>query len=159
MLVTSDLQESLQTTTHTKSLCMFMPYLWVRMCFNVYLVVRGSSLHHLKVLWYSCMFIHVHSAPRSGSSLLFLSVDMSSESLQRLSEGFGTGGVGDGVRHWFLWVVAVVVNLEQDGEVHKDLKQATCPELHRSLGEQEVDCFKGVAAGPHQHHLNTARNE
>ncbi|KAA8586115.1 hypothetical protein FQN60_007684, partial [Etheostoma spectabile] len=58
---------------------------------------------------------------------------VSSESLRRLSEGFGTGGVGDGVGHWFLWVAAVVVNLEQDGEVHQDLEQATRPELHRSL--------------------------
>lgn len=103
------------------------------------------------------MFIHVHSASESPSSLLFSSGDVSSESLQRRSEGFGTGGVGDRVRHWFLWVVAVVVNLEQDGDVHKDLQQATCPELHRSLGEQEVDGFKGVAAGPHQHHLDTGK--
>lgn len=129
------------------------------MCLYVYWEVRVSSLHHLKVLWYLCMFIHVHSASKSASSLLFLSVEMSSESLPSLSEGFGTGGVGDGVRHWFLWVAAVVVNLEQDGEVHEDLQQATCPELHRSLGEQEVDRFKGVAAGPHQHHLDAGRNE
>ncbi len=81
------------------------------------------------------------------------------ESLRRLSEGFGTGGVGNGVGDWFLWVAAVVVNLEQDGEVHKNLQQATCPELHGSLGEQEVACFKGVAAGPHQHHLDTERKE
>lgn len=76
-----------------------------------------------------------------------------------LSEGFGTGGVGDGVGHWLLRVAAVVVNLEQDGEVHEDLQQATCPELHGSLGEQEVARFKGVAAGPHQHHLDTGRKE
>lgn len=109
-------------TNTTKSLCMFMPYLWVRMCLYVYWEVRVRSLHHLKVLWYSCMFIHVHSASKSASSLLFLSVETSSESLPSLSEGFGTGGVGDGVRHWFLWVAAVVVNLEQDGEVHEDLQ-------------------------------------
>ncbi len=76
-----------------------------------------------------------------------------------LSEGFGTGSVGDGVGHWLLWVAAVVVHLEQDGEVHEDLQQATRPELHGSLGEQEVARFKGVAAGPHQHHLDTGRKE
>lgn len=74
------------------------------------------------------------------------------------SEGLGTGGMGHSVGHWFLWVAAVVVNLEQDGEVHDNLQQATCPELHRSLGQQEVACLEGVAAGPHQHHLN-ARGE
>lgn len=89
----------------------------------------------------------------------FLSVDVSSESLRRLSEGFGTGGVGDGVRHRLLWVAAVVVNLEQDGEVHEDLQQPTRPELHRSLGEQEVARFKGVTTGPHQNHLDTVRKE
>lgn len=115
-----------------------------------------SRLHHLKVLWYSCVFIHVHSASKSASSLAFLSVDVFS---RRLSEGFGTGGVGDGVGHRFLRVAAVVVNLEQDGEVHEDLQQATRPELHRGLGEQEVACFKGVTAGPHQHHLDTGRKE
>ena len=84
---------------------------------------------------------------------------MSSASLRRRSEGFGTGGVGDGVRHWLLWVAAVVVNLEQDGDVHEDLQQAACPELHGRLGEQEVDGFEGVAAGPHQHHLDTGGEE
>lgn len=66
-------------TNTTKSLCMFMPYLWVRMCLYVYWEVRVSSLHHLKVLWNSCMFIHVHSASKSASALMFLSVEMSSE--------------------------------------------------------------------------------
>lgn len=61
--------------------------------------------------------------------------------------------------HRFLRVAAVVVNLEQDGEVHEDLQQATCPELHRSLGEQEVACFESVTAGPHQHHLDTVKKE
>lgn len=84
-----------------------------------------------------------------------LSVDISTESLQRLSEGFGTSGVGDGVGQRFLWVAAVVINLEQDGKVHADLQQAACPELHGSLGEQKVARFKGVTAGPHQHHLDT----
>lgn len=142
-------------TNTSKCLCMFMPYLWMCTCIYVYFGVRVSSLHHLRVLLYSCMFINVHSTSKSASSLVFLSVAMSLESLQRLSKGFGTGDVGDGVGHWFLWVAAVVVNLEQDGEVHEDLQQATCPELHRSLGEQEVACFKGVTAGPHQHHLDT----
>lgn len=63
------------------------------------------------------------------------------------------------MRHWFLRVAAVVVNLEQDGAVHEDLQQAACPELHGGLGEQEVDGFKGVAARPHQHHLNAGGNE
>lgn len=54
-----------------------------------------------------------------------------------------------------LRVAAIVVNLEEDGAVHKDLQQATGPELHGGLGEQEVDGLKGVAARPHQHHLNT----
>ena len=55
----------------------------------------------------------------------------------------------------FLGVAAVVVHLEQDGYVHGHLQQAAGPELHRSLGKQEVDRLKGVSAGPHQHHLNT----
>lgn len=71
------------------------------------------------------------------------------------SESLGTGGVGHGVGHGFLRVAAVVVNLEEDGAVHKDLQQAARPELYGGLGEQEVDGFKGVAARPHQHHLNT----
>lgn len=58
--------------------------------------------------------------------------------------------------HRFLRVAAVVVDLEQDGAVHEDLQQAARPELHGGLGEQEVDGFKGVAARPHQHHLNAA---
>lgn len=58
-------------TNTTKCLCMFMPYLWVCMCLYVYLKVRVSSLHHLKVLWYSCMFIRVHSASKSASSRVF----------------------------------------------------------------------------------------
>ncbi|KAG7244407.1 hypothetical protein INR49_032540, partial [Caranx melampygus] len=62
-----------------------------------------------------------------------------------ISQGFGTGGVGDGVRDRFLRVATVVVNLEQDGHVHDHLQQAAGPELHRSLGEQEVARFKGVA--------------
>lgn len=57
--------------------------------------------------------------------------------------------------HGFLRVAAIIVNLEEDGAVHKDLQQAARPELHGGLGEQEVDGFKGVAACPHQHHLNT----
>ena len=71
------------------------------------------------------------------------------------SESLGAGGVGHGVGGRFLGVAAVVVDLEQDGYVHGHLQQATGPELHRSLGEQEVDRLKGVSAGPHQHHLNT----
>lgn len=82
---------------------------------------------------------------------------MSSESMKRLSEGFGTGGVGDGVGQRFLWEAAVVINLEQDGKVHANLQQATCPELHRSLGQQKVTCFEGVTTGPHQYHLDTGR--
>lgn len=70
------------------------------------------------------------------------------------SEGFGTGGVGNCVWHWFLRVAAVVVNLEEDGDVHEDLQQAANPELHRSLGEEEVPRFKGVTTGPHQNHLD-----
>lgn len=111
------------------------------------------------MLWSSFMFRRVHGAMKSLPSLLFSSCDAPLESLLRLLEGFGTGGEGDGVRHWFLWVTAVVVNLEQDSDVYEDLQHAACPELHRRLGEQEVDGFKGVTAGPHQHHLNTARNE
>lgn len=84
---------------------------------------------------------------------------MSSESLWGFSEGFGTGGVGDSVGDRFLRVAAIVVNLEQDGDVHEDLQQAARPELHGSLGEQEVACFKGVTAGPHQHHLDTWMKE
>lgn len=83
----------------------------------------------------------------------------SSESWGEPSEGFGTGGVGNGVGERLLWVAAVVVNLEEDGDVHEDLQQPAGPELHGGLGEQEVDGFKGVAAGPHQHHLNTAADE
>lgn len=89
----------------------------------------------------------------------FLACVLSSESLQRLSEGFGTGGVGHGVGQRFLWVAAVVINLEKDGKVHADLQQAARPELHGSLGEQKVARFKGVTAGPHQHHLDTGRKE
>lgn len=74
-----------------------------------------------------------------------------------VSKGFGTRRVGRVVGHRFLWVTAIVVDLEQDGEVHKDLQQATRPELHGSLCEQEVAGFKGVAAGPHQHHLDAGR--
>lgn len=83
----------------------------------------------------------------------------SSESRAELSERFGTGGVGHGVRQRLLRVAAVVVNLEQDGDVHKDLQQPAGPELHGGLGEQEVDGFKGVAAGPHQHHLDAGGDE
>lgn len=79
--------------------------------------------------------------------------------LQRgFSEGFGTGGVGGGVGNWFLREAAVVIHLEEDGEVHKDLQKATGPELNGSLSEQEVSRLKGVAAGPHQHHLDTGGN-
>lgn len=77
------------------------------------------------------------------------------------SQGFGTGGVGDGVGHGLLRVAAVVVDLEQDGDVHQHLQEAACPKLHRGLGEQEVARLEGVAAGPHQHHLdavNTFKN-
>jgi len=73
---------------------------------------------------------------------------------RRRSEGFGAAGVGHGVRRGFLRVAAVVVHLEQDGEVHQNLQQAAYPELHGSLGEQEVAGFEGVAARPHQHHLD-----
>lgn len=76
-----------------------------------------------------------------------------------ISKGFGTRHVGGAVGHRFLWVMAVVVDLEQDGKVHKHLQQATRPKLHRSLCEQEVARFKGVTAGPHQHHLDTGRKE
>jgi len=82
-----------------------------------------------------------------------------SETVRSLSEGFGTGGVGDCVGHRFLWVAAVVVNLEQDGDVHEDLQQAASPKLYGRLREQEVARFKGVAAGPHQHHLDTGGKE
>lgn len=82
-----------------------------------------------------------------------------SESSRRLSEGFGTGGEGDRVGHGFLWVAAVVVNLEQDGDVYSHLQQTACPKLHRSLGEQEVARFKGVSTGPHQHHLDAVKEE
>lgn len=84
---------------------------------------------------------------------------VSSESWAELSERFGTGGVGHGVRQRLLRVAAVVVNLEQDGDVHEDLQQPAGPELHGGLGEQEVDGFKGVAAGPHQHHLDAGGDE
>lgn len=57
--------------------------------------------------------------------------------------------------NWFLREAAVVIHLEEDGEVHKDLQKATGPELNGSLSEQEVSRLKGVAAGPHQHHLDT----
>lgn len=70
------------------------------------------------------------------------------------SEGFGTGGVGHGVRQRLLRVAAVVVDLEQDGDVHEDLQQPADPELDGRLGEQEVDGLEGVAAGPHQNHLD-----
>lgn len=83
----------------------------------------------------------------------------SSESWAELSERFGTGGVGHGVRQRLLRVAAIVVNLEQDGDVHEDLQQPAGPELHGGLGEQEVDGFKGVAAGPHQHHLDAGGDE
>lgn len=76
-----------------------------------------------------------------------------------LSERFGTGDVGHGVRQRLLRVAAVVVNLEQDGDVHEDLQQPAGPELHGGLGQQEVDGFKGVAAGPHQHHLDAGGDE
>lgn len=83
----------------------------------------------------------------------------SSESWAELSERFGTGGVGHGVRQRLLRVAAVVVNLEEDRDVHEDLQQPAGPELHGGLGEQEVDGFKGVAAGPHQHHLDAGGDE
>lgn len=70
------------------------------------------------------------------------------------SESFGTGGVGDGVGHGFPRVAAVVVDLGQDSDVHKNLQQSARPELHGGLREQKVACFEGVAAGPHQHHLD-----
>lgn len=60
---------------------------------------------------------------------------------------------------WLLRVPAVVVYLEQDGKVHKNLQQTTSPELDRSLCKQEVDGLKGVPAGPHQHHFHTGREK
>lgn len=106
--------------------------------------------------FYTCPYI-LTCAPLEmlPNSCLWVSL----ESLWRLSEGFGTGGVRHRMGHGFLWVAAVVVNLEQDGNVHAHLQQATCPELHRGLGEQEVARFKSVATGPHQHHLDTVRIE
>lgn len=67
--------------------------------------------------------------------------------------------MGNGVRQRLLRVAAVVVDLKQDGEVHEDLQQPAGPELHGGLGEHEVDGLKGVAAGPHQHHLNAGGEE
>ncbi len=51
--------------------------------------------------------------------------------------------------------MAVVVHLEENGEVHAHLKESTDPELHRSLSQQEVAGLESVSTGPHQHHLNT----
>lgn len=116
-----------------------------------------SSLPCLKVLRYSSLFKHVLGILQSASSppLQGAWAVPSGERARPPSESLGTGGVGHGVRHGFLRVAAVVVNLEEDGAVHKDLQQAARPELYGRLGEQEVDGFKGVAARPHQHHLNT----
>lgn len=103
-----------------------------------------GSLHPLTALWFLCMLDIGATSERPS---------------ERPSEGFSTGREGHGVGHRFLWVAAVVVNLEQDGKVDDDLQHAACPELHRSLGEQKVARFKGVATGPHQHHLDTVRKE
>lgn len=54
-----------------------------------------------------------------------------------------------------MWVVAVIVHLEENGEVHAHLEEAADPELHWSLSQQEVACLKSVSTGPHQHHLDT----
>lgn len=117
--------------TNTEDLRLLMLYLWACAC--------------LPVPSEACIL--------SGFSGLFRGTDVS------VSEGFGTGGVGDGVGHGFLRVAAVVVDLEQDGEVHEHLQQAAGPELHRGLGQQEVARLEGVAAGPHQHHLDAGRKE
>lgn len=140
-----------------------MDYLWVHVSLCI-LAKReegrggeGSSLLRLKVLWYSSVLKHVLGILQSVSSLPFQGAWAvpSGERARPPSESLGTGGVGHGVGHGFLRVAAVVVDLEEDGAVHKDLQQAARPELYGGLGEQEVDGFKGVAARPHQHHLNT----
>lgn len=121
---------------------MFLPYLWPRRRLLVYLKATASCLRRLRVIWYSGI---VYTRPRRRRELP--------------SEGFSAAGEGDGVGHWFLGVAAVVVDLEQDGQVHEDLQQAARPELHGCLGEQEVDGFEGVAAGPHQDHLDARKTE
>lgn len=115
-----------------------------------------NGLHHLKV---ALVRICVYTCPQLQRKPVevCLKAKCADVLLQTLSEGLGTGGKRDGVGHRLLWVAAVVVNLEEDGKVHHNLQQATCPELHGSLGEQEVSGLKGVAARPHQHHLNARR--
>lgn len=71
------------------------------------------------------------------------------------SESLSAGGV-DRVGYRLLGVAAVVVDLEEDGEVHEDLQETANPELHGGLCEQEVGCLEGVTAGPHEDHLDTA---
>lgn len=159
----ASLGTSVLQTQFVESLCMSMDYLWVHV--SLCILEKGGgggteegSLLRLKVLWYSSMFKHVLRILQSVS----FAVPFPWERGRRPRgtergpplESLGTGGVGHGVGHGFLRVAAIVVNLEEDGTVHKDLQQAARPELHRGLGEQEVDGFKGVAARPHQHHLN-----
>ena len=45
----------------------------------------------------------------------------------------------------------------EDGEVDGDLEGAADEELRRSVAQVEVGRLEGVAAHPHQHHLNAAK--
>lgn len=87
--------------------------------------MEEGSLLHLKVLWYLSVFKHVlgilQSAsvpPSPGSAGSALGGKRESSAP---SESLGTGGVGHGVGHGFLWVAAIVINLKEDGAVHEDL--------------------------------------
>lgn len=127
---------------------------WVRNTVSVHGLLNVPPRVYIRV-WMSAppRCFHVVTSGGGGGG------GASWESWAERSERFGTGGVGHGVRQRLLRVAAVVVNLEQDGDVHEDLQQPAGPELHGGLGEQEVDGFKGVAAGPHQHHLDAGGDE
>lgn len=71
------------------------------------------------------------------------------------SEGLGRGGVrrvggrlGAGAGEY--------VGLRQDGQVHQHLQQAAHGELQGRAVQQEVRRLEGVAARPHEHHLDAA---
>lgn len=97
---------------------MFIPYLWV----FVSLYILGDECEQPASSQGTLVLVDVYRRPRLQSrAFLSASSLVVPASLQRPSQGFGTGGMGHGVRHGLLWVAAVVVNLKQDGEVHGDL--------------------------------------
>lgn len=93
---------------------------------------------------------HVHYWCRSSSRI---GKHMIRQYMFSSSQSFGTCNMC-GVRHWLLRVYTVYVHLQQNGNIYKNLQEATDRKLEWSLVENKVSGLKGIATCPHQYHFD-----